>query len=181
MLHQKPVDPLLINQSDWTKTMKAIKERIRACLSKTKIPLAYIVQEDIGIPVGPDPSANYTLIQDEMIRRAPCTTPPDPGTQYITGEPGTGSDLPDGQWKSLASSLRSVSWLCVMTRIVGPTSKHFRGVTTVEEHIVVFGTPIMSTTWLLLPNPNWRNHNTMEKSVDIHLKTTYLNNISYII
>jgi hypothetical protein len=69
------VDPPLINERDWTKTMEAIEEHLRANLGETKIPLAYVVREDIEMPAGADPSAGYILIQDEMIRRAPHRIP----------------------------------------------------------------------------------------------------------
>jgi hypothetical protein len=51
-------DPPLINERDWTKKMEAIEEHLHTNLDKTKIPLSYIIREEVGMPIGPDPSAN---------------------------------------------------------------------------------------------------------------------------
>jgi hypothetical protein len=69
------VDPPLINDKDWTKTMEAIEEHLRSHLGETNIPLSYVVREEVGMPIDPDPSAGYSLIQDEMIRHAPHHIP----------------------------------------------------------------------------------------------------------
>ena len=45
-------------------------EHLRNYLGKTKIPLSYVVRQEAEVPPqATDPSANYPLVQDEMICR----------------------------------------------------------------------------------------------------------------
>ena len=66
------VGPPEINDKDWAWTFEAIDEWLRLCLGEiSKIPLAYVVQDNEAItpdPVGP---ATWPSRVDEMIGRAP--------------------------------------------------------------------------------------------------------------
>ena len=64
------LDAPTINAKDWPKTMESIEEYLRSILGERKIPLAYVVRKNEGIPGGTDPSAGYSTKQDEMIARA---------------------------------------------------------------------------------------------------------------
>lgn len=71
----KPTDKPKINHKDWFKTMEAIKEYLAQCPGLTKIPLAYVVRDDVEVPAhASDPQTAYTSHQHEMIRRAPHGT-----------------------------------------------------------------------------------------------------------
>jgi hypothetical protein len=60
---------------DWPRTIEALEEYLRGCLGTTKLPLAYIVREDIDVPNSAnDPSANYATLGAELIARAPHVT-----------------------------------------------------------------------------------------------------------
>ena len=64
-----------INPRDWPRTIEAIEEWLRGHLGVTKIPLAYVVREEIEVlPEADDPEANYTSKQDHLIARAPIQT-----------------------------------------------------------------------------------------------------------
>lgn len=65
--HESPT----INDRDWPRTIEALEEYFRNYLGETKIPLAYVIRKDRNVPADPDPSANYSTVQAEMIRRAP--------------------------------------------------------------------------------------------------------------
>jgi hypothetical protein len=72
LTHKTPTGELPIrNAKDWSKTMESIEEYLRSYLGKRKIPLAYVIRKDVGIPVGADPSTNYPTKHNEMIARAP--------------------------------------------------------------------------------------------------------------
>jgi hypothetical protein len=79
-------DPPAINAEDWPKTMETpIEEYLRSYLGERKIPLAYVVQKNDGIPEGDNSTTSYPTIQDEMITKAlhysiaaDGTTIPDP-------------------------------------------------------------------------------------------------------
>lgn len=58
-----------INTKDWPKTMESIHEFLRSYLGEHKIPLAYVVRKDDGVPAE-DPVGGYLTVQDEMIARA---------------------------------------------------------------------------------------------------------------
>ena len=64
-------DSIVINPRDWPKTIEGIQEYLRSYLGETKIPLAYVIRENVDPPADPDPSTGYTTVQDEMISRAP--------------------------------------------------------------------------------------------------------------
>lgn len=62
-------DAPTINTKDWPKTMESIHEFLRSYLGEHKIPLAYVVRKDDGVP-DEDPVGGYPTVQDEMIARA---------------------------------------------------------------------------------------------------------------
>ena len=52
--------------------MDAIKDYLSVRLGRTKIPLAYIIRNDVNVPAAAgDPQDSYDTHQDEMIPRAP--------------------------------------------------------------------------------------------------------------
>jgi hypothetical protein len=67
----------IINSKDWAKTMEAIVEYLRANLGVSKVPLSYVVRDDVDAPAAAtDPpcgtaGSKYTNKQEEMIARAP--------------------------------------------------------------------------------------------------------------
>ena len=72
--NHKDVEAPEINSKDWPRTIDSIEEYLRGCLGVTKIPLAYVVREDVDVPDGDgDAPAGYDSKQDELIARAPHT------------------------------------------------------------------------------------------------------------
>jgi hypothetical protein len=47
-------EQLLINEKDWPMTMEAIREFFGSILGETGVPLAYVVRENVKIPLGTD-------------------------------------------------------------------------------------------------------------------------------
>ena len=70
------LDPPDINTKNWPLTLDAIDEYLRGCLGVTKIPLAYVIRENIEIPAN-DPPNGYPTKSDELIARAPILDPTD--------------------------------------------------------------------------------------------------------
>ena len=66
----KDVDPPEIDGRDWPRTIDGIEEWLRGCLGVTKIPLAYVIRADEGVPAA-DPPEGYLSKVDELIARAP--------------------------------------------------------------------------------------------------------------
>ena len=61
-----------INPRDWPRTIDSLEEWLRGNLGLTKIPLMYVVRDEIEVkPSADDPEANYDTKQDELISRAP--------------------------------------------------------------------------------------------------------------
>jgi len=76
--HEDPEAPTIeFNKTSWPRIMDTITEYLRDCLGSTKIPLAYIVRDDVDVPdEAEDPDiwtadSKYSTIQDELVRRAP--------------------------------------------------------------------------------------------------------------
>ena len=67
--YKAPDNPPTINDKDWPKTMESIQEYLRLYLGEQKIPLAYVVRKDEGVPAI-NPDGSYATVQDEMIARA---------------------------------------------------------------------------------------------------------------
>ena len=68
----KDAEPPTINSRDWSKTIEAIEEYLFGCLGSTKIPLKYVIREEMSVPpAATDPSVAYPSLQDELVRRAP--------------------------------------------------------------------------------------------------------------
>jgi hypothetical protein len=66
------VDAPSINNKDWPKTIESIEEFLRGRLGVTKIPLAYVIRDDVTTPdAADDPPTNYISRNDELIHRAP--------------------------------------------------------------------------------------------------------------
>ena len=77
--HTDPKSPDLTIKGNWTRTIDVIDDYLRECLGTTKIPLAYIVRENVIPPDhNDDPEGNYTNYTEELIARAPHYVP---GTQ----------------------------------------------------------------------------------------------------
>lgn len=68
--NHKDVEAPEINAKDWPRTIDAIEEWLRGCLGVTKIPLAYVIRENVNVPAV-DPVGGYPSLQDELIDRAP--------------------------------------------------------------------------------------------------------------
>ncbi len=69
-----------INPRDWPKTIEAIVEWLRGCLGVTKIPLAYVIRDNVNVPAhASDPVGNYNNKRDELIARAPIRNAADDG------------------------------------------------------------------------------------------------------
>ena len=61
-----------LNNKDWTRTFEAINEWLRGCLGEfSKIPLAYVVQDNEAVTADPVAPATWPSKVDEMIGRAP--------------------------------------------------------------------------------------------------------------
>ena len=63
------------HDSDWPKNIEMLQEFLRGYLGETRIPLAYVIRDDLTIPAV-DPLGGYTSVQDEMIARAPHESTP---------------------------------------------------------------------------------------------------------
>ena len=73
--HEDPSPPEL-NFKNWTRTVDIIEDYLRNCLGTTKIPLAYIIRENVAVPDdNTDPADNYPNYIDELIARAPHVIP----------------------------------------------------------------------------------------------------------
>ena len=68
-MSQKDGEPPAINDRDWPETIENIEAWLKTCYGATKIPLAYVIREDIE--PGTDPETAFSTKHDEMIRRAP--------------------------------------------------------------------------------------------------------------
>ena len=79
--YSAPEDTPTINDKDWPKTMDSLSEYLCYYLGETKIPLAYVIRDDVDIPADPDPAAT---VQYEMIFRAPHHTGDPNSTPKIT-------------------------------------------------------------------------------------------------
>lgn len=87
--NHKDVDAPAIDDKDWPRTIEAIEEYFRGCLgTNSKIPLAYVIREEVFPPVNtaasPDPPTNYDSRQDELIARAPIHSIPRDATTLKT-------------------------------------------------------------------------------------------------
>ena len=68
----KDIKPPKINAKDWPRTIETVKEWLRGCLGVAKIPLLYVVRDNIDVlDAAIDPPTNYTSLQDELIAHAP--------------------------------------------------------------------------------------------------------------
>ena len=63
-------DPPKINPRNWPKTIEGLEEWLRNCLGVSKVPLAYVIREDIAVPAA-DPADGYPDVHTELIARAP--------------------------------------------------------------------------------------------------------------
>jgi len=68
-LDHKDVTAPTIHLKDWSKTVQGLVEYLKGCLGVTKIPLAYVVREDLHVVS--DPPGGYATRQLELIARAP--------------------------------------------------------------------------------------------------------------
>ena len=62
-----------INARDWPRTIDAIEEWLRGCLGVTKIPLAYVVRDNVEA-LTVDPIGGFTSKQEEQTARTPIVT-----------------------------------------------------------------------------------------------------------
>lgn len=70
--HTEPTEKPVINADNWPRTLDEVEEYLRNNLGQTKIPLAYIVRKEEDVPPhAGDPAADYGIVQDELIARAP--------------------------------------------------------------------------------------------------------------
>ena len=71
----KQVEAPKINPKDWPSTIDSIEEYLRGCLGVTKIPLAYVIRDNMDVAAdADDPTDNYESKQEELIARAPILT-----------------------------------------------------------------------------------------------------------
>ena len=77
--HSDPDAPELRNMGNWTRTIDVIEDYLRNCLGTTKVPLAWIIREQV-VPLASadDPSTNYPTYAEELIARAPHHNNADP-------------------------------------------------------------------------------------------------------
>jgi hypothetical protein len=61
----------VINEKDWPRTMEATCEFFGSVVGETRVPLAYVVHENVEIPPDKDPSEGYITVAEEMIAHAP--------------------------------------------------------------------------------------------------------------
>ena len=70
--YETPDNNVEIDNKDWAKTMDAMRDYFGIRLGRTKIPLAYIIRNEVDVPAeAGDPQNDYDTHQDEMIARAP--------------------------------------------------------------------------------------------------------------
>jgi hypothetical protein len=93
--YEAPEAPV-INAKDWPKIMDMLHEFLARYLRETKIPLAYLVREDIDIPSDPDPATNYVTRQEVILHRAPHLNAVGEATHtYATNKQGMRIDRPN--------------------------------------------------------------------------------------
>jgi hypothetical protein len=81
--YEAPTEPPKINERNWAKTMEAMDEWLRLIPGERRLPFAYVIRKDIGLPEDEDLSESYPSITDEMVRHAPIgTTNPDGTITY---------------------------------------------------------------------------------------------------
>ena len=74
--HEDPSDPEVPMKGNWTRTIEVVEDYLRNCLGATKIPLAYVIRDNIEPkPHGEDPQADYSSFNEELIARAPHHEP----------------------------------------------------------------------------------------------------------
>ena len=78
--YEVPTEPPKIDERNWAKTMEDMDEWLRLIPGERRLPLAYVIRKDIGLPVDEDPFESYPSIIDEMVRRAPIGTMNPDGT-----------------------------------------------------------------------------------------------------
>ena len=78
--YEAPTELPKINERNWAKTIKAMDEWLHLIPGECCLPLAYVIQKDIGLPVEEDPSESYPSITDEMVCHAPIGTMNPDGT-----------------------------------------------------------------------------------------------------
>ena len=66
----KDVQAPEIDAKDWPRTIEALEEWLRGCLGVTKIPLAYVIRDNV-VPAAQDPPGGFSTKQAELIARAP--------------------------------------------------------------------------------------------------------------
>jgi hypothetical protein len=78
--YEAPTEPPKINERNWAKTMEAMDEWLRLIPGERRLPFAYVIRKDIGLPEDEDLSESYPNITDEMVRHAPIGTMNPDGT-----------------------------------------------------------------------------------------------------
>ena len=75
----------IVKLKDWSRTMENIQEALRGHLGTTKVPLSYVIRENVAVPdANTDPAfgmpnSKYVSVLDEMIGRAPIRNAADDG------------------------------------------------------------------------------------------------------
>ena len=64
------MDPLVIFEDNWPRSINAIDDYLGAYLGETGIPVKYVMRKKQDLPVDPDPPNQYDTPQEEMIERA---------------------------------------------------------------------------------------------------------------
>ena len=74
--YSEPDAPDIKPSGNWTRIIEIIEDYFTNVLGTTKIPLAYIIREEVNVPAeADDPEANYTTFTEELIARAPHFEP----------------------------------------------------------------------------------------------------------
>jgi len=61
-LKHKEVAELTINMKDWPTTIQSLVEYLKGCMGVTKIPLEYVIRDELGIlPDLPDLPGGYII------------------------------------------------------------------------------------------------------------------------
>ena len=68
--YEAPTELPKIDERNWAKTIEAMDEWLRLIPGECHLPLAYVIQKDIGLPEEEDPSESYPSITDEMLHCA---------------------------------------------------------------------------------------------------------------
>ena len=78
--YEAPTEPPKIDENNWAKTIEAMDEWLHLIPGECRLPLAYMLRKDIGLPEDEDLPESYPSITDEMVHHTLIRTMNPDGT-----------------------------------------------------------------------------------------------------